>query len=756
MTEIDEADLLAAARAGVPLGGPVDTGESGRRAVTAALLRRCCRELADQVDPRGLHLHSLDIRGLLDLTGIAVLFPLHFEDCRFDTAPVLLGAELSGLTLRGCTLPGLVANGLRLRRDLDLSRSRIAGSHATSASITRRSAIWLSEARVGGRLICVDTDIDGEGDRALEADRIQIGGSARMIGTFTAVGEVRMIGARIDGALELTGAHFRTGQGLALDLEGAVIGGSLLMGLDPSGRFPVVRGRMDLGSASINGTLILQHVVIGEDAPGEPHNGYKPAPTGTVLRAPRLSVGGGFTLERDCQVTGGVDLTLGQLGSVFIGPRCTISSPGNTALSLASATIASDVRLDTDATVAGSIRLGGAVVHGALALHGTISAPKHLTVAGGGAMTVDGSVFLEDLRAEGGRVNFTGATLGSLTAEKAVLQNPDGETLCLSGATVRGSVRLVHGFTSAGTTVLTRARIGGRLLLSGGSFTCPGTGAAHQPRCALEAISATVAGGIDLGWAEVSPAVDFTDASTSFLADDPRRWPPQYLVSGLSYTRFELPQGAAPRPVWDDATRSEWLDGQQGFDSGPYEQAAKVFREHGYVRGAEQILIAQRRRARQVGRATAAWPRRQLDRAYASVGYGYRPWRVLWLIAALLVLVTLTLVLPAGRATMRASDGNGDVYSTAGLVVTPAGPAGPRLHARRSCGDGDIRCLNPALYAVDTVVPLISLDQRATWYPDPRLPDGEFMVWWLDLATILGWLLSSVFVLSLTRLSRAS
>jgi len=27
-------------------------------------------------------------------------------------------------------------------------------------------------------------------------------------------------------------------------------------------------------------------------------------------------------------------------------------------------------------------------------------------------------------------------------------------------------------------------------------------------------------------------------------------------------------------------------------------------------------------------------------------------------------------------------------------------------------------------------------------------------VWWLDLATILGWLLSSVFVLSLARLSR--
>ena len=30
------------------------------------------------------------------------------------------------------------------------------------------------------------------------------------------------------------------------------------------------------------------------------------------------------------------------------------------------------------------------------------------------------------------------------------------------------------------------------------------------------------------------------------------------------------------------------------------------------------------------------------------------------------------------------------------------------------------------------------------------------MLWWLNIATLLGWLLSSIFVLSLTRLSRSS
>ncbi len=69
---------------------------------------------------------------------------------------------------------------------------------------------------------------------------------------------------------------------------------------------------------------------------------------------------------------------------------------------------------------------------------------------------------------------------------------------------------------------------------------------------------------------------------------------------------------------------------------------------------------------------------------------------------------------------------------------------------------GQVRCFSPVLYTIDTVVPLVSLEQRSTWYPDPHAPGGSFMEWWLNAATLLGWVLSSIFVLSLTRLARAS
>ena len=43
---------------------------------------------------------------------------------------------------------------------------------------------------------------------------------------------------------------------------------------------------------------------------------------------------------------------------------------------------------------------------------------------------------------------------------------------------------------------------------------------------------------LNLGWTKVWPSVDFTDVTTTFLADDPATWPPHFTISGLSYERF--------------------------------------------------------------------------------------------------------------------------------------------------------------------------------------------------------------------------
>ena len=256
--------------------------------------------------------------------------------------------------------------------------------------------------------------------------------------------------------------------------------------------------------------------------------------------------------------------------------------------------------------------------------------------------------------------------------------------------------------------------------------------------------------------------MDFTDATTTFLADDPATWPERFAIAGLTYERFESPQGTKLTNIWDKGAQSAWLGRQTEFESGPYEQAAKVFRQHGYISEAEHILIAQRRHAGQVSRPSVMWPRRVIDAVYATIGYGYRPSRVLWALAALLVLVITSLEVPPPRPRCGPTTATGSVYATSGLLIASAvrgaAPApGSSASARTdSCGDGEVRCFSPVLYAIDTVVPLISLDQRATWYPDPYVSGGQLMLWWLNLATLLGWLLSSIFVLSLARLSRST
>jgi hypothetical protein len=759
MDQVGEGELLAAATAGRVL---VCGNGTARRPVAADLLRRCCRELRDQIDPRGLRLCRAAVTGPLDLAGLDVPFPLRFEGCSFAGPVSVAGAQLVELALTDCDeVPGLLANGVRIRRDLDLSRSRVAGALDTSASTSKLSAVWLCESEIGGRLLCVDTVIQG-GDRSIQADRLHVTGNVRLLHGFTAHGEVRLIGARIGGSLDLTGASIESpGTGLALDLGEAIIEASVFLIDAPSGRRPVIRGRIDMGQARIGGQFLVRNASLEVRAGAPVGSAYSRSRVGgTALSAPRLSVGAELTFDGTCQVTGGIDLSMSQLGSVSVRPGCSLQAPGRTALDLTNTELLSTFTVGERVPVHGTIRLSGARIHGNLCLRGAVlAAPEGRSLLAAQGVTVDGEAELQDLTATGGAVNLRAATIGSFVdAAGAKLHNPGGDTLNLVQANVKGSVRLVDGFSSTGEVVLNRAAIEGRLICTDGTFHHPGPHPPGEETDAIEAISATVRSGMDLGWKSISPRVDFTNTRTSFLADDPGTWPSRYVIVGFVYDRFEQPQGATRWP-WDHAARAAWLSRQAIYDAGPYEQAARVFREHGYTAGAEAILIAQRRHARRVITGPGATLRRALDLAYAvTVGYGIRPRRVLWLLAVLLALVIVSLEIPTAQATMRATTAAGLVYSTHG----PAPGTGPgradAVPAPRSdaCGGGQVRCFNPVLYAIDTVVPLVSLDQRSTWYPDPSLRDGAFMQWWLNAATLLGWLLSSIFVLSLARLSRAT
>ncbi len=772
MQPVGEAEVLAAASAGLVL----DCADAGsRRTLDAAILRRCCRELPGQIDPRGVQLRNAAIAGPLDLAGLDLAFPLRFDACVFGSPLRVEGAQLAELALTGCPrLPGLLANGVRIRRDLDLSRSTVTGALRTTASTSKRSAIWLCESDIGGRLLCIDTVIDSDGERAIQADRMHVGGNIRLLHGFTARGELRLIGVRVEGSVDLTGAQIASPlTGLALDLGESAIGGSLFLIDDTTGRLPELRGRTDMGGARIGGQLVVRNAVIEGAGTVPVGSAYsRSRQTAVAVSAPRLQVGAETSLEGTSEITGGIDLEMSELSNLSVGPRCTLRAPGHTALNLTNAEIASSLVLGRGAVIEGTTRLTGANVHGRLILQGArLAAPQGKTLLAGQGLTVDGATELQDLRAAGGRLHLSNASLGSLVATGARIVNPAGFTLSLHQATIRGSLILGGGFRSDGLVSLSQCAVAGRLECGGGTFTCQAPFDRNPGGHALEAVSAVFGGGMYLGSFTVRPSLDFTNVSTPFLADIPGRWPPSFVISGFRYDRLEQPPGAPAGSAWDHRARCAWLARQAGYDAGPYEQAARVFRDHGHADGATVILIAQRRRARKELTGKWARSRRTLDTGYSlTVGYGFHAARVLWLLAALLVLVTGSLLVPAAQASLRAATQSGVVYTTTGplrLAGSPRPGAAPRpgTAARApaaagsgtdACGGGQVRCFNAVLYAIDTVIPLVALDQRATWYPDAHAPDGTFMQWWLNAATVLGWLLSSIFVLALAGLARSA
>jgi hypothetical protein len=231
--------------------------------------------------------------------------------------------------------------------------------------------VWLCEAKIGGRLLCVDTKILGSGERALQADRIRIDGAARLIHDFEAHGEVRLLGAQIGGSLDLTAAHLCNDKGLALELGDAVIGGSLFITPNVDGRPPEIRGRLDLNSAHVSGQVVIRDLTLS--GPGRPlqGRGYSTVRTDpAAVVAPRFTVGAEITLEGSTTIVGGVDLSAADIGGLSVGAGCRLRSPGEIALDLTNAEIRSSIQFHPGVSVQGQVRLSRARVDGKLDLTG--------------------------------------------------------------------------------------------------------------------------------------------------------------------------------------------------------------------------------------------------------------------------------------------------------------------------------------------------------------------------------------------------
>jgi hypothetical protein len=109
---------------------------------------------------------------------------------------------------------------------------------------TAHGHVRLMSARIGGVLSFNGATLDNPGRRSLNADRLITGQSMLCRDGFNAHGEVRLRSGHIGGQLSFTGATLSNPDGLAIDLRGVNIIGSLLLPkTKPSGAIDLTQAK---------------------------------------------------------------------------------------------------------------------------------------------------------------------------------------------------------------------------------------------------------------------------------------------------------------------------------------------------------------------------------------------------------------------------------------------------------------------------------------------------------------------------------
>lgn len=381
---------------------------------------------------------------------------------------------------------------------------------------------------------------------------------------------------------------------------------------------------------------------------------------------------------------------------------------------------------------------------------------------------INGTVNLVDLKSKGqlrliaasvgGSLDCTGATLTSGDKNDSALSCDRlsvGGDFFLVETHVYGSLRMVGAqiggnldceairmFGEKTEFLADNAQVAGAFLLR--PFTDPKT----------DEITAPV---------EIPGTLDLTAAKFGHINDHTEAWPKpgkgKLRLDRLTYDAFvNSPVSANDRIAWLDLQQEE--PGE--FAPHPWVHCAKVLRDLGHSEAARRVLIAKESRQRRQRRIKQwaesqciAWFGRTIwDRFLAvTIRYGHRP------ILALAWLVVLSI---AGFVAIDKAYHAGYVHPTASAVTGHArweacGPAHGEPNSIRAQDQTRIQCFDApddiadsppfpaAMYAVDTVIPVISFGVQGDWkvVSAPGQGHWRFIDWVLIL---FGWVFSGLAV----------
>jgi sRNA-binding regulator protein Hfq len=171
------------------------------------------------VHEQGVRLQGAWVEGVLNLSNALIPFGLSCLKCYFEQPLESMGSRFQGLvSLSGSYLPGWWAD-----------RANLNGSVFLRDGFKASGEVRLLGAQIEGNVDCSKAEFEGKEGDALSVDGAKVAGDVFLRDGFKASGEVRLLGAQIDGDVDCSKAKFDGKEGDALSMNGAEVRGSVFL-----------------------------------------------------------------------------------------------------------------------------------------------------------------------------------------------------------------------------------------------------------------------------------------------------------------------------------------------------------------------------------------------------------------------------------------------------------------------------------------------------------------------------------------------
>jgi hypothetical protein len=292
----------------------------------------CLRDVAAGADAAEVAIAAdrLNVDGSVDLVRLAARGTVWLEGVHVSGMIDLTGAEISGTRKGAITLSNALIDG-RLRCD---------GLSADGGIRMRNTQVGASFVLSGARLLAPS-------GVALDAGGLTVRGGVFCTRGFVAEGQLRLIGARLDANLSLTGAVISNQGAIALDLNRATIGDFDASGITCSGQVSCVGTRVG-SQFNLTGARL-------DSADRRP-----------ALNADGSTVEGPLMLA-GLKAGGEVSFRMSRVRDQVLLNGARLENPDGIALQFSHAEIAADLRCE-NVTVNGMIELSSAKLGGSVIL----------------------------------------------------------------------------------------------------------------------------------------------------------------------------------------------------------------------------------------------------------------------------------------------------------------------------------------------------------------------------------------------------